>query len=53
MPNVDEGGGQEEKTLEQAQSLLDKGSEAIKERDFIRAIDCLGHALKIRLDHMY
>jgi hypothetical protein len=45
MPNAGEGGGQEERTLEQAQALFDKGSKAMKERDFIHASDCLGHAL--------
>jgi hypothetical protein len=49
MPNASEGGGKEEKTVEQAHALFEKGSKAMKERKFIHAINCNSHTLKIRL----
>jgi nuclear autoantigenic sperm protein len=39
----------EEKTLERAEELFDKGSKAIEEGDFVDAVDCLSRALEIRL----
>jgi hypothetical protein len=39
----------EEKTLERAEELFDKGSKAIEEGDFIDTVDCLSRALEIRL----
>ncbi|KAM0881457.1 hypothetical protein ACQ4PT_032934 [Festuca glaucescens] len=47
----EEGGGEEEKILERAQELFDKGCKAIEDRDFTNAIDCFNHALEIRVSH--
>jgi hypothetical protein len=44
-----EAGEEEEKILERAQELFDKGCKAIEDRDFTNAIDCFSHALEIRL----
>ncbi|EMS65774.1 hypothetical protein TRIUR3_03235 [Triticum urartu] len=45
-------GAWEEKSLEWAQVLFDKGCKAINEKDFANAADCFKHALEIRL-HVY
>uniref|UniRef100_A0A8I6XVM0 F-box protein AT5G49610-like beta-propeller domain-containing protein n=1 Tax=Hordeum vulgare subsp. vulgare TaxID=112509 RepID=A0A8I6XVM0_HORVV len=44
-------GGGDEKSLEQAQQLFDKGWKALKETDFANAINCFSHTLKIRVVH--
>ncbi|XP_044394229.1 uncharacterized protein [Triticum aestivum] len=44
-------GGWEEKSLELAQELFDKGCKAIKEKNFANAVDCFSHALEIRVRH--
>ncbi|VAI39371.1 unnamed protein product [Triticum turgidum subsp. durum] len=41
----------EEKSLEWAQVLFDKGCKAINEKDFANAAGCFRHALKIRVQH--
>ncbi|KAM3279682.1 hypothetical protein ACQJBY_046825 [Aegilops geniculata] len=41
----------EEKSLEWAQVLFDKGCKAINEKDFAYAADCFRHALEIRVRH--
>ncbi|KAK1642731.1 hypothetical protein QYE76_060536 [Lolium multiflorum] len=46
-----EAGEEEEKILERAQELFDKGCKAIEDRDFTNAIDCFSHALEIRVSH--
>jgi nuclear autoantigenic sperm protein len=52
-PSEEAAGGEEEageeKTLERAEELFDKGSKAIEEGDFVDAVDCLSRALEIRL----
>uniref|UniRef100_A0A453BP71 Uncharacterized protein n=1 Tax=Aegilops tauschii subsp. strangulata TaxID=200361 RepID=A0A453BP71_AEGTS len=53
-PSEEEAGGEEkewgeEKTLERAEELFDKGSKAIEEGDFVVAVDRLSRALEIRL----
>uniref|UniRef100_A0ACD5YVE4 Uncharacterized protein n=1 Tax=Avena sativa TaxID=4498 RepID=A0ACD5YVE4_AVESA len=58
--NGQEGDGWEEVSAEKecdkekekaAQELFDMGSKAIDELDFVCAVDCLRHALKIRVSH--
>ncbi|CAM0905245.1 unnamed protein product [Alopecurus aequalis] len=55
-PSEEEAGGEEkeegveEKTLERAEELFDKGSKAIEEGDFVEAVDCLSRALEIRVE---
>ncbi|XP_048572678.1 uncharacterized protein LOC125553000 isoform X2 [Triticum urartu] len=44
-------GAWEEKSLEWAQVLFDKGCKAINEKDFANAADCFKHALEIRVRH--
>uniref|UniRef100_A0ACD6A791 Uncharacterized protein n=1 Tax=Avena sativa TaxID=4498 RepID=A0ACD6A791_AVESA len=44
----EEGAEEDEKTVDQAQQLFDKGSNAIKERDFVNASECIGHYPEIR-----
>ncbi|XP_037444260.1 uncharacterized protein LOC119312623 isoform X2 [Triticum dicoccoides] len=44
-----EAGGEEEKTVDQAQQLLNKGSNATKEVDFINTFEYVSHDLEIRL----
>ncbi|KAL5198129.1 hypothetical protein ABZP36_001641 [Zizania latifolia] len=43
--------GEEEKTLERAEELFEKGSKAIEDGDFVDAVDCLSRALEIRVAH--
>ncbi|XP_062187934.1 uncharacterized protein LOC133891240 [Phragmites australis] len=51
-PSEEAGGEAEEpKTLEWAQELFDKGSNAIEDGDFVDAVDCLSRALEIRAAH--
>uniref|UniRef100_A0ACD6A9Z5 Uncharacterized protein n=1 Tax=Avena sativa TaxID=4498 RepID=A0ACD6A9Z5_AVESA len=50
-PTEDRGGEEEEKILERAQELFDKGCKAIVDKDFTNAIDCFSHALAIRVSH--
>ena len=40
---------EEPQTLERAQELFDRGAKAIKDEDFVKAVDCLSQALEIRL----
>ncbi|XP_022928044.1 protein HGV2 [Cucurbita moschata] len=40
--------GSGEKSLELAEELLEKGSKAIKDNDFVEAVDCFSRALEIR-----
>uniref|UniRef100_A0A453BP12 Tetratricopeptide SHNi-TPR domain-containing protein n=1 Tax=Aegilops tauschii subsp. strangulata TaxID=200361 RepID=A0A453BP12_AEGTS len=54
-PSEEEAGGEEkewgeEKTLERAEELFDKGSKAIEEGDFVVAVDRLSRALEIRVE---
>nr|XP_051207812.1 uncharacterized protein LOC127323731 isoform X2 [Lolium perenne] len=53
-PSEEAAGGEEEageeKTLERAEELFDKGSKAIEEGDFVDAVDCLSRALEIRVE---
>ncbi|KAK1681052.1 hypothetical protein QYE76_041900 [Lolium multiflorum] len=53
-PSEEAAGGEEEageeKTLELAEELFDKGSKAIEEGDFVDAVDCLSRALEIRVE---
>ncbi|KQJ87829.1 uncharacterized protein LOC100826997 [Brachypodium distachyon] len=51
LSNASEGKWKEDKTLGQARELVDKGSKAIKEGNFVDAADCLSHALEIRTAH--
>uniref|UniRef100_A0ACD6AA31 Uncharacterized protein n=1 Tax=Avena sativa TaxID=4498 RepID=A0ACD6AA31_AVESA len=44
-----EKGEEEEKTIDQAQQLLDKGSNVIKEGGFVNAFECVSHDLNIRV----
>lgn len=45
--------GSGEKSLELAEELLEKGSKAIKDNDFVEAVDCFSRALEIRLGFGY
>ncbi|CAM0877570.1 unnamed protein product [Alopecurus aequalis] len=44
-------GGEEEKILERAQNLFDKGCKAMEVRNFTKAIDWFSRALEIRVSH--
>ncbi|XP_044360981.1 uncharacterized protein [Triticum aestivum] len=44
----DEDGGEEEKTVDEAQQLLDDGSNTIKEGGFVNTFECVSHDLNIR-----
>uniref|UniRef100_A0ACD5X9F9 Uncharacterized protein n=1 Tax=Avena sativa TaxID=4498 RepID=A0ACD5X9F9_AVESA len=44
-----EDGGDLGKIFDQAQQLFDKGSNAIKEGDFVNAFECVNHDLQIRV----
>lgn len=43
-----EAGGEEEKAVDQAQLLFDKGSNAIKEGDFVNTFESISHCHKMR-----
>ncbi|VAH97701.1 unnamed protein product [Triticum turgidum subsp. durum] len=45
----DEEGGEEEKTVDEAQQLLDKGSNTIKEGGFVDAVERVSHDLNARV----
>lgn len=42
--------GEREKSLEYADELMEKGSEALKDSDFSEATECFSRALEIRLE---
>jgi hypothetical protein len=46
----EESGSEEEKTVDQAQQLLDKGSNAIKEGSLVNTSECVSHDTEIRLE---
>ncbi|CAI0554346.1 unnamed protein product [Linum tenue] len=44
-------GGEEEKSLEFAAELAERGAKALKENDFEEAVECFSRALEIRVGH--
>ncbi|CAI0554007.1 unnamed protein product [Linum tenue] len=49
--NENEDGGEEEKSLEFAAELAERGAKALKENDFEEAVECFSRALEIRVGH--
>ncbi|XP_047071741.1 uncharacterized protein LOC124680733 [Lolium rigidum] len=48
-PSEESGSEEEEKTVDQAQQLLDKGSNAIKEGGLVNTSECVSHDTQIRV----
>ncbi|XP_047071740.1 uncharacterized protein LOC124680732 [Lolium rigidum] len=48
-PSEESGSEEEEKTVDQAQQLLDKGSNAIKEGGLVNTSECVSHDTEIRV----